>query len=332
MFYSLNFLSIHWHQARCYLYTTQTQKIFERTQPIRPAGYASGHRLELFGDLWTYKLALLSLRYPRVPGAFRSSGLGQHGFDLENPGLSYLNNTTPAGLPEPPSQYSNLSFDHFSPMGLIDPYFPHNTPRVSGAFHSSRHPKESTSKDVPQKVPLLDSWFQQHSDHPYPSAEERNHLGTVTGLSPAQIYKYVNKARTQLSKSTLLNDIANPDGPKKFSPTAPVLANGDTETWKIEIQHFEEAYSVVLVVPREERNGWKDVDLGRGKGWPARENEKETSEAKKSKSKSLLPAQRLYASLARGMETDFWRPLKELQVKVELPKKGLKVYVWVIWT
>ncbi|KAF8995191.1 hypothetical protein BDQ17DRAFT_1250952 [Cyathus striatus] len=57
------------------------------------------------------------------------------------------------------------------------------------------HPTASLSKEVSEKVPLLDSWFQQHSDHPYPSAEERSHLGAVTGLSPAQISKYMIKVR-----------------------------------------------------------------------------------------------------------------------------------------
>ncbi|KAF8980652.1 hypothetical protein BDQ17DRAFT_1263663, partial [Cyathus striatus] len=49
-----------------------------------------------------------------------------------------------------------------------------------------------------------------------------------------------------------------------------VLARGDTGVWKVEIKHFEETYDVTLAVPCEERDNWKEVDLGEGKGLFAR--------------------------------------------------------------
>ena len=65
--------------------------------------------------------------------------------------------------------------------------------------HSMKKPrlKERIAKE---KVLILRQWLFEHTDHPYPTVEEKQRLATATGLSRQQINQWFVNARRRILK------------------------------------------------------------------------------------------------------------------------------------
>ncbi|KAF8995198.1 hypothetical protein BDQ17DRAFT_1412270 [Cyathus striatus] len=103
-------------------------------------------------------------------------------------------------------------------------------------------------------LPLIDTSKKSHLGHNFYSTFYRHDfsssLSATVPTCPCAIYAPQRHIR-------IFHGVDEPSdmGEKldAFSPdVCGVLTNGDTETWKFEIQHFEEMYNELLAVPLEE--------------------------------------------------------------------------------
>lgn len=104
------------------------------------------------------------------------------------------------------------------PNAPYSPSMPSTAPPITVSGSPSRSPQSvpsSTLVDRPQrkrgKLPkettdFLKSWLHRHSDHPYPSEEEKKQLCNATGLSMSQVSNWMINVSTEL-----------PHGPNYFS-------------------------------------------------------------------------------------------------------------------
>ncbi|KAG6828282.1 hypothetical protein H0H92_008492 [Tricholoma furcatifolium] len=102
------------------------------------------------------------------------------------------------------------SFPNNPDYSSYSPNMPSATPSIAVSNSPSRSPQSipsSTLVDRPQrkrgKLPkettdYLKAWLHRHSDHPYPSEEEKKALCSATGLSMSQVSNWMINARRRI--------------------------------------------------------------------------------------------------------------------------------------
>jgi hypothetical protein len=110
------------------------------------------------------------------------------------------------GLP-PPHHHSPYGSPHMpSPSSMLGPS-PTNSPQVlPPASLVDRPPQRKRGKLPKETTDFLKAWLHRHSDHPYPSEEEKKALCHATGLSMSQVSNWMINVSGHLFSSHLATD------------------------------------------------------------------------------------------------------------------------------
>src|SRR5215470_9141734 len=84
---------------------------------------------------------------------------------------------------------------------LVDPKLAVGS-RLSGLDSKGQQRDEEKDTDIHE---ILNAWFHEHKEFPYPSQDEKNLLSTRTGLDMIQIESWFANARAFLNQSSVLN-------------------------------------------------------------------------------------------------------------------------------
>ncbi|KAJ7016323.1 hypothetical protein C8F04DRAFT_552662 [Mycena alexandri] len=146
--------------------------------------------------------------------------------------------TSPAGIVQPSSTASRLSSPavkyedglRYSRFSSAPPHTSHQM--FAGSAHISGHhamsagilesstlvyrPQRKRGKLPKETTDFLKAWLHRHSDHPYPSEEEKKQLCHATGLSMSQVSNWMINARRRILAPT--HHAAS--GPGRLSPYA----------------------------------------------------------------------------------------------------------------
>jgi hypothetical protein len=111
---------------------------------------------------------------------------------------------------KPEEERSLTSLNFMLPSTSIDTIVSHpsQTPSLASALSSTRvAPGASSLVDSPRRRPaaipkpttdVLKNWLHRHSDHPYPSEDEKKQLCAATGLSMSQVSNWMINARRRI--------------------------------------------------------------------------------------------------------------------------------------
>jgi hypothetical protein len=118
---------------------------------------------------------------------------------------------------KPEEERSLTSLNFMLPSTSIDTIVSHpsQTPSLASALSSTRvAPGASSLVDSPRRRPaaipkpttdVLKNWLHRHSDHPYPSEDEKKQLCAATGLSMSQVSNWmINVGQTYPRRQTVL--------------------------------------------------------------------------------------------------------------------------------
>ncbi|PFH53865.1 hypothetical protein AMATHDRAFT_677 [Amanita thiersii Skay4041] len=107
-------------------------------------------------------------------------------------------------FPNPTSEFSlSPGNSHYSPSMV-------STPSIAVTGSPSRSPQSVPTSILPDRPPrkrgklpkettdFLKAWLHRHSDHPYPSEEEKKQLCNATGLSMSQVSNWMINARRRI--------------------------------------------------------------------------------------------------------------------------------------
>ncbi|GKZ34754.1 hypothetical protein AbraIFM66950_005110 [Aspergillus brasiliensis] len=142
-------------------------------------------------------------------------------------------------------------------------------------FEPSHPPKlKSKSSCLPSHaVNILAQWLEKHSNHPYPTKDEKSSLAEETGLTVAQVSTWFANARRRYKRGSFGNRLSEPE-PIRTSLEVPLTSRetwpfmSPLDRWENSPPEIEPAplEAIINAVARSEHNSLGDKSFVNGEG------------------------------------------------------------------
>nr|QHW03275.1 homeodomain 2 protein isoform 1 [Flammulina velutipes] len=171
-------------------------------------------------DDWIARPNSTPLRHASFSSTLRISG-HRSGKDWPYPSPSHHH--LPSANGSPPHHHSHLnSAGSYNTSLDLPPSLSSSIPPIPSPVSSGdQRPQRKRGKLPKETTDYLKSWLHRHSDHPYPSEEEKKQLCHATGLSMSQVSNWMINARRRI-----LAPARPQSGPTTTAPFPNNLGNG----------------------------------------------------------------------------------------------------------